>query len=323
VDALKTFRIMRLPILAMALASIACGTFNGFIGDKVWLDENRDGLQSEPGDQIVEPGVPGVLVDLLIENTYGQNFYTGFTVVGSDVTDDSGHYQIQIIEADQYQRLWNWQTYYLYIHLPPGYEFTLPKTCPPNYGCEYYGRDSDPDPSTGIITFNLSFLGNSVKPAGDPTEDHSEDVSKLNSFDAGLVPLLQGQAFVSTLTPTGESTATPEAGASGDPVFISVTVDTNCRSGPRTNYPALATISAGERVEVVAVFPGSEYVVVKLPSGGECWLWLRYATTTDFSGNKLPVATQPPTPTPTDTPRPTKTPMPPSATPTPTRRPIG
>jgi len=288
----------------MFMLSIACGTFNGFIGDKVWLDANRDGLQSEPGDQIVEPGVPGVLVELLIENTYGQNFYTDFTVVGSDVTDDSGHYQIQINEEGQYQRIWTWQTYYLNIHLPPGYEFTLPKTCPPNWGCAYYGRDSDADPSTGIITFKLSFLGNSFWVAGDPTPDHSEDVSKLNSFDAGLVPLLQGQAFVPTLTPTGESTATPEA------AFVSVSVDTFCRSGPGIEYKALTTIAVGEVVEVVAVYSGSEYVVVRRADGSECWLWLRYADKTDFSGYDLAEATLPPPPTPTFTPRPPRKPTP-------------
>jgi hypothetical protein len=118
---------------------------------------------------------------------------------------------------------------------------------------------------------------------------------------------------------------TLSAGGSLDEVFISVTADTNCRSGPAANYTALATVLVGEKVQVVAKFPGSDYVVVKLPDGSECWLWLRYATETDFSDKLLPIATQPHTPTPTYTPFPTKTPRPPTPTPTPTptRRPIG
>jgi uncharacterized protein YraI len=88
--------------------------------------------------------------------------------------------------------------------------------------------------------------------------------------------------------------------------LVSVSTDTNCRTGPRLDYSHVVTIPVGQEVEVVAIFPGNEYVVVKRPDGnGECWLWLRYADRTDFSSYGLPVATQPPTPTPTKTPIPT------------------
>jgi len=102
--------------------------------------------------------------------------------------------------------------------------------------------------------------------------------------------------------------------AAGGGVFVSVTVDTFCRSGPGVEYKALTMIAVGEVVEVVAVYSGSEYVVVRRADGSECWLWLRYAEPSDFSKSGLPEATLPPPPTPTDTPRP---PRKPTATPTP------
>lgn len=129
-------------------------------------------------------------------------------------------------------------------------------------------------------------------------------------------------------TPTPEEAAaeevadTPTSTSTSSVPFVSVSVDTHCRSGPRVDYRLITTILVGQRVEVKAVFPGSDYVVIQ-PQGTTalCWLWLRYADQTDFSGYNLPVATQPPTSTPTYTPSPTLTPSwtsTPSYTPTPT-----
>jgi hypothetical protein len=98
--------------------------------------------------------------------------------------------------------------------------------------------------------------------------------------------------------PTGTATITPTFTPSIP--YVSVNADTNCRTGPTQFYAYVTTITAGQQLEVVATFP--DYVVVKQPDGtGDCWLWLRYATTTDFSAYNLPAATQPPTPFPTAT----------------------
>ena len=107
--------------------------------------------------------------------------------------------------------------------------------------------------------------------------------------------------------------AMTQTAAAGGGEFVSVTVDTFCRSGPGANYDLLGTVTVGQKVQVVAVYSGSEYVVVRLPDGSECWLWLRYAEPNDFSNSGLPEAVPPPAPTPTNTPRP---PRKPTATPT-------
>lgn len=103
------------------------------------------------------------------------------------------------------------------------------------------------------------------------------------------------------------STLVPTLGTA----YVSVTQDTNCRSGPSVAYRLITTITAGQQVEVLKTFPSSEYVVIKNPnSAGDCWLWLRYATATDFTAFNLPAATQPPTPTATFTPSATPTAVP-------------
>jgi len=99
-------------------------------------------------------------------------------------------------------------------------------------------------------------------------------------------------------------------GEGSDPTLVSVTVDTYCRNGPGLDYRVVTTITIGEVVQVVAVYSGSEYVVVRLPDGSECWLWLRYAEPSDFSGIGLPEADPPPPPTATNTPRPPRKPTP-------------
>jgi hypothetical protein len=64
-------------------------------------------------------------------------------------------------------------------------------------------------------------------------------------------------------------------------------------------------INPGQEHQVLATYPHANYVLIKSPIGsGDCWLWLEYANTTDFTAYNLPVATQPPTSTPTFTPTP-------------------
>ncbi|MCW5874097.1 MAG: hypothetical protein KIS88_05575 [Anaerolineales bacterium] len=109
-------------------------------------------------------------------------------------------------------------------------------------------------------------------------------------------------------TPAVENTPQPENTEEAVPeiALVSVSTDTNCRSGPSQHYKLITTVTVGQQVEVLKTFADSDYVVVQNPNGaGDCWLWLRYADTTDFTAYDLPTATQPPTPTPTITPSPT------------------
>lgn len=113
------------------------------------------------------------------------------------------------------------------------------------------------------------------------------------------------QAPTATFTPaTPSPTLPPTATHTPGTSMVSVSVDTNCRSGAGQSFEQLGFLLVGEEIEIVARDPGSQFWYVKNPDqGGFCWLWGYYATTT---GNveALPVFTPPPTPTFTLTPTP-------------------
>jgi len=96
-----------------------------------------------------------------------------------------------------------------------------------------------------------------------------------------------------TLSPTPNSTATPSV------PLISVTVDTNCRSGPGKIYDYLGGLFVGQTAEVYGKNPSGDYFYIHLPENSSiyCWVTGQYAT---IVGNAsiLPIFTPPPTPTP-------------------------
>jgi uncharacterized protein YgiM (DUF1202 family) len=113
------------------------------------------------------------------------------------------------------------------------------------------------------------------------------------------------QPTVAEETPTASQTATPAGTDTPSVPLVSVSENTNCRTGPSVHYGFVVLINTGQNLEVLATYPNGDYVIVRSPSGsGDCWLWLQYATQKDFSAYNLPAATAPPTPTPTFTPTP-------------------
>jgi hypothetical protein len=114
-----------------------------------------------------------------------------------------------------------------------------------------------------------------------------------------------------TLTPTASLTATLPFTATlvftPTPLvpLVSVSVPTNCRSGPGKVYRLEGALLVGETAEVFARDPTGNYWYIRNPDASNdfCWIWGEYATVT---GNisLLPVFTPPPRPTATLTPTP-------------------
>ena len=130
--------------------------------------------------------------------------------------------------------------------------------------------------------------------------------------------LLQPGAFTST----PEFTATP--GPSSTPGFtstptvpeVTVSTNTNCRTGPGTQYDLIGGLLVGQTAVVVGKNTSTNYWIINNPGkSGTCWLWGAYAT---VSGNTAGLTEYaiPPTPTPTATSTPTATPTS-TSTPTP------
>lgn len=105
-----------------------------------------------------------------------------------------------------------------------------------------------------------------------------------------------------TLAPTATFTFTPSPTDSTP--MISVSVDTNCRLGPGTQYTKVGALLVGEKARIVARAETGFYWIIENPdAAGTCWLWAEYATVTgDTSGLLVMTAPPSPTPTPTNTP---------------------
>lgn len=110
---------------------------------------------------------------------------------------------------------------------------------------------------------------------------------------AGAAPTVT-QTIQPTITLTPTFTLTPTESKP----MVSVSVDTNCRTGPGKIYDWIGALLVGEVAEVVGKTADGQYWVIKNPDkAGECWLWSNYASVTGPTAN-LVEYTPPPTPTP-------------------------
>ncbi|MBI4731256.1 MAG: SH3 domain-containing protein [Chloroflexi bacterium] len=100
-----------------------------------------------------------------------------------------------------------------------------------------------------------------------------------------------------TLTDPGQSQPQTPASPLVSAPLVSVSMDTNCRSGPDKQYDKLGVLLVGEKAEVVGRNTVANYWVIENPDApGTCWLWGMYATIEGDTTN-LPEITPPPTPT--------------------------
>ncbi len=140
---------------------------------------------------------------------------------------------------------------------------------------------------------------NGQPPAGDL-------IAQTAAAETALASIVQTQ--LAQATPPAPATDTPQpptATQTVTPAFtntptapqLSVSVDTNCRTGPGRIYDYTGALVVGEKAEPLGRDSGSGYWYVRLASGAMCWIWGEYAAVTgDVS--QLPIFTPPPTPTP-------------------------
>jgi hypothetical protein len=171
---------------------------------------------------------------------------------------------------------------------------------------------------TVLLLVSLACTGSAVPGTSAPTQD----LNFLQTAIASTMSAGASQTAVVSIPPTviGSPTPwptftpvpplpsfTPSATLSPIPLFtstftvpyISVSVATNCRTGPGKVYERVGALLVGEVAEVFGRTANGEYWYIRNPrnSNGFCWLWGQYATLTgNFAA--LPVFTPPPTPTP-------------------------
>jgi hypothetical protein len=130
---------------------------------------------------------------------------------------------------------------------------------------------------------------------GEPEgEEESSEAEEPESGEGGAEP---GATPTVTLTPT-----------LGLPM-VSVSSNTNCRTGPGEVYDYRGALLVGEEALVTGKLADESFWYIENPDAPPpyCWIWGVYAT---VSGDKSSIAvlTPPPTPTPENTP--TETPVP-------------
>jgi hypothetical protein len=101
-----------------------------------------------------------------------------------------------------------------------------------------------------------------------------------------------------TLTPTITLSPTQTLTSTLSVPMVSVSRNTNCRTGPGEPYDIIGALMENEEAEVLGISSDGGTWILKNPDGsGECWLWGYYATVSGPTEG-LTVRTPPPTPTP-------------------------
>ncbi len=119
--------------------------------------------------------------------------------------------------------------------------------------------------------------------------------------DQQVAPPADQEPATATFTPEPSATQGQKLPPSETPTpevpVVSVSENTNCRTGPGQVYDLIGALLVDEQTEIVAKDSTETFWYVRNPDqDGYCWLWGYYATT---AGNTaaLPVFTPPPTPT--------------------------
>lgn len=99
-----------------------------------------------------------------------------------------------------------------------------------------------------------------------------------------LVQTITAQASTPTSTPftsmTDTPSSTPTVTETPTPTApqVGVSSETNCRTGPTRHYKLIWEAEVGRTFEVVGRYSPSDYWIIRLDDGRECWLWGQYAT---------------------------------------------
>lgn len=157
-----------------------------------------------------------------------------------------------------------------------------------------------------ILTLTACNMPGSAEPTVDLAATVTAQALLLESGSGGQNPPPEQQQPLPTATP--EFTATPQLTGTPTVPQVTVSVNTNCRTGPGTAYAIIGALVIGQVGTVVGKNSSTGYWIINNPGQtGTCWLFPQYATVSGNTAN-LQEYSIPPTPTPTFTSTPTATP---------------
>lgn len=146
-----------------------------------------------------------------------------------------------------------------------------------------------------LVALTLTACG-APTPQAEPTS--GPDLALTVTAQAQLLQALTQTALAPTSTPEPTQTSAPIVTATPAKVFVTVSANTNCRSGPGADYEIVGALTIGQQAEVVGQSSTTNYWIINNPnSTGTCWLWAEYATITGETAG-LQEVDVPPTVTP-------------------------
>lgn len=104
-------------------------------------------------------------------------------------------------------------------------------------------------------------------------------------------------ATLTAVVPTETVTPGPSPTPPSTAPTVSVSSDTNCRTGPNVAYQFVTLFKVGQTANVVGKYTPSNYWIIEYPGGfgATCWLWGAYATVLGETSG-LPEGVPPPLP---------------------------
>jgi hypothetical protein len=126
------------------------------------------------------------------------------------------------------------------------------------------------------ITAQAASISNTEVPTGLPATAASPTpnavVSETPSIPTDTIQSIVEASATAYIPPTITVTSSPTV------PLVSVSSETNCRTGPSVNYRLVGKASVGTKFTVVGKHAPTNYWVIRLADGRECWLWGQYAT---------------------------------------------
>jgi hypothetical protein len=155
--------------------------------------------------------------------------------------------------------------------------------------------NSDPAAQTAAVQTQVALLvasTMSVQSAVENTLAALPTDTPEFTFTPSLTPT-PSLTFTPTLTPTLTFTLTSSI------PMVSVSVATNCRTGPGEPYDLVGVLAVGKPAEAIGRSADGGFWIIRLPDHPAitCWLWTQYASVSG-NGQALPVIPPPPSPTP-------------------------
>jgi len=135
-----------------------------------------------------------------------------------------------------------------------------------------------------------------ASPSSTPTQQ-DPDVNQVPTMIAQTMQALTQTALFAASATTSTPTATAIVSGTPMPSTLSVSVATNCYTGPNTNYGTVIIIYPGTTVTVVGKDTADNYWIIDVPGypGTTCWLSGRYASV-NGDVSSLPAPATPPLP---------------------------